>query len=43
MLTKCLGGENLELLFRVAPQSIWGPLQYTDYACNRKQTHYRYL
>jgi len=37
MLNKCLGRENLELLSRVAPKSIWGPLQYADYACNRKK------
>jgi len=37
MLTKCLGRENFELYFRVTPKSIWGPLQYTDYACNRKK------
>jgi len=37
MLTKCLGHENLELTFRAAPKSIWGPLHYTDYSFNRKK------
>jgi len=25
MLTKCLGRENAEVFFRVAPKSIFGP------------------
>jgi len=29
MLTKCMGRENLELLFRIAPKSICRPLAYT--------------
>jgi len=37
MLTKCLSRKNLELYFRIAPKSICGPLQYTDYACNKKK------
>jgi len=28
MFTKCLGRENLEQFFRVAPKSICGPLIY---------------
>jgi len=28
MLTKCLGGEDLQLLFKVAPKSICGHLPY---------------
>jgi len=34
MLTKCLGSENLELLFRVAPKSICGPLSQATNANN---------
>jgi len=31
------GSREFRTIFRVAPKSIWGPLQYTDYACNRKK------
>jgi len=41
-LTKCLGGENLELFLGRSNKHL-GPLQYTDYACNKKKTHYRRL
>ena len=32
-----MGRENSWMISRDAPKSILGPLQYADYACNRKK------
>jgi len=38
MLTKCLGHENLELTFRAAPKSIWGPCNIQTMRATGKNT-----
>jgi len=42
MLPKCLGRENLEPTFRVAPKSIWGRAMYGLFV-QQEKTHYRRL
>jgi len=42
MLTKCLGGENSELFFRVVAKSIWGPCNIQTIRATGK-THCRDL